>query len=110
MEITGKVIAILPLREGSNSNGGWKSQDFVVETTGQYPKKVCLNLFGDKVGLMPNINEDVTASIEVESREYNEKWFTTVRVWKLVKNGAQTPQQATNTVVEVDSADDGLPF
>ena len=50
MEITGKVIFILPLRSGISKNGKeWKSQEFVIETDGQYPRKMCATLFNDKI-------------------------------------------------------------
>ena len=50
MEITGKVIFILPLRSGISKNGKeWKSQEFVIEIPGNYPRKICINIFGDKI-------------------------------------------------------------
>lgn len=103
MEIQGKVIAVLPLREGAS----WKAQDFIIETKGQYPKKVCLSLFGDKVVLMPNIGDEVTASIEIESREYNDKWFTTVRAWKIATHSAA---QAHQPSIDSINPSDPLPF
>lgn len=107
MEISGKVIAVLPLKEGAS----WKAQDFIIETKGQYPKKVCLNLFGDKVALMPNVGDEVTASIEIESREYNDKWFTTVRVWKIaITQTAQIQNQTASGPVGGVNSDTDLPF
>ena len=47
MEISGKIIAVLPLQSGEGKNGPWRSQDYVLETQEQYPKKVCFNLFGN---------------------------------------------------------------
>jgi hypothetical protein len=100
MEIKGQCIAVLPMQTGTGKNGKeWKSQDFVIETSGQYPKKVCINLFGDKITLIPNIGQQVTAHIEIESREYNERWFTTVRAWK-IDNG-QTGIQSTPVSLEM---------
>jgi len=53
MEIKGKIIAILPMQTGEGKNGTWKSLDAVIETDGQYPKKVVFNLFGDKIDTYP---------------------------------------------------------
>jgi len=39
MEISGKIIAVLPMATGEGKNGIWRSQDYVLETSDQYPKK-----------------------------------------------------------------------
>ena len=49
MEITGKIINLLSLQTGISKNGHWRKQDFIVETSGQYPKKVCISIWGDKI-------------------------------------------------------------
>lgn len=91
MEISGKIIAILPQTSGQGKNGTWRSQDYVLETGDQYPKKVCFNLFNDKIDQFPiAIDDQVNVSFDIESREYNGRWYTTVRAWKIDKNGAQT--------------------
>jgi hypothetical protein len=48
MEITGTVVSLLPMQSGQGKNGTWKKQEFILETPGQYPKKVCLSLMGRK--------------------------------------------------------------
>lgn len=91
MEITGKVVEILPEQSGEGRNGTWRRQEFIVEIPGQYPRKVCIALWGDKidqVGL--KTGEEVTASVDIESREYNGKWFTSVKAWKVDKVQAST--------------------
>jgi hypothetical protein len=86
MEISGKIIAVLPLATGQGKNGTWRSQDYVLETGDQYPKKVCFNFFGDKIEQFPlAIDDTVTVSFDLESREYNGRWFTSVRAWKVEK-------------------------
>lgn len=109
MEISGKIIAVLPIATGQGKNGTWRSQDYVLETADQYPKKVCFNLFGDKIDQYQiGIDETVNISFDVESREYNGRWYTTVRVWKVDKVGEQ---QASSPSVQ-PSASEGsdLPF
>jgi hypothetical protein len=87
MEISGKIIAVLPIATGQGKNGTWRSQDYVLETADQYPKKVCFNFFGDKIDQFPlAIDEMVTVSFDLESREYNGRWFTSVRAWKVDKS------------------------
>ena len=87
MVISGKIIAVLPIATGQGKNGTWRSQDYVLETADQYPKKVCFNLFGDKIDQFPiGIDDQVNVSFDVESREYNGRWYTTIRAWKIEKN------------------------
>lgn len=86
MEISGKIIAIPPQQSGVGKNGPWRSQDYVLETEGQYPKKVCFNLFNDRIDKFPiDMGEQVTVSFDIESREYNGRWYTTIRAWNVKK-------------------------
>lgn len=87
MEITGKVIQILPEQTGVKKDGSsWLKQDFVIETNDKYPKKVCITTFEDKVPIPP-VGKEIEVSINLESREYNERWYTEVRAWKIVVKG-----------------------
>lgn len=92
MELTGTVIALLPEVNGQGKNGTWRKQEFILEIPSQYPRKVCISLWGDKIdqaGLQ--VNDTVTASIDVESREYNSRWYTEVKAWKVEKSGGSQP-------------------
>lgn len=82
MEIKGKIIAVLPVQTGDGKNGQWKAQDFVIEVGGQYPKKVCLNMYGDKIKDL-SVGQEVNVSFDPESRESNGRWFTTLKSWKI---------------------------
>lgn len=114
MELQGKCIAALPVENGTSKNGNaWKKQNFVIETTGQYPKKVCLQLFGDKVNECPNVGEDVKVSFDPESREWNGRWFTQLNAWKVERQ--QTAQPAPQQPAYAQPAPatppaDDLPF
>lgn len=91
MELIGKIIQVLPLQEGvSKAGNAWKKQEYILETLGtQYPRKVCFNLFGDNVDKFPmQVGQDVTVSIDIESREFNGRWYTDVRAWNVL-NGVQ---------------------
>ena len=113
MEIKGKCVAILPLQSGTGKNGEWKSQDFVIETGDQYPKQVCVNAFGDKIQYIPEIGQEVNVSFDIESREYNGRWYTTVKAWKIEKVGAgQTPSSndVTSPVTDTPATGSDLPF
>ena len=85
MEIKGKVIQVMEVVTGQSSKGQWSKQDFIMETGDKYPKKVCITLWGqeniDKYDLVAGMT--VTAFLELDSREYQGKWFTNVRAWKI---------------------------
>jgi len=85
MEITGQIIQLLPEVTGTGRSGNsWRKQEFILETRGQYPRKVCMSLWGDKIDQFSlQSGAEITASVEVESREYNGRWYTDVRAWKI---------------------------
>jgi hypothetical protein len=85
MEITGQIIQMLPEVTGTGRSGNsWRKQEFILETHGQYPRKVCMSLWGDKIDQFPlQQGSEITASVEVESREYNGRWYTDIRAWKI---------------------------
>jgi hypothetical protein len=111
MEIQGKIIQVLPLQSGEGKNGPWKKQDFVIETESQYPKKVCISVWGDRID--DNIIQEgnpVVASIDVESREYNGRWYTDVKAWKLEgQGGGAAPAPAASQQSGVSAASTPLP-
>ena len=112
MEIKGKIIHVLPLQEGvSKAGNAWKKQEYVLETYDQYPRKVCFDLFGDKADqYRAAIGDDVVLSFDIESREYNGRWFTSIRGWKLEKATADAPVPPMNEMPPVAVATDIPPF
>lgn len=125
MDINGRVIQVLPEQSGEGKNGTWRKQDFVIETESQYPKKICFTVWGDKINpqLMQEGNQ-LNVSFDIESREYNGRWYTDVKAWKMEMAGegqsnnsgfapqAAAPAQAPAQLSEdlKASGDDDLPF
>lgn len=95
METTGIVIKVLDTQRGLSAGTGrpWAIRGFVIETHDQYPRKQYIELFGEERinTLTPNVGDDVTVSIDIESRESNGRWYTSARAWKVAK--AQAAQQ-----------------
>ena len=89
MEVSGKIIEILEVKSGKSANGEWRKQEYVLETEAEYPKKVCFMAWGDKIDQF-NIQqgETVAVSIDLESREYNGRWYTDVKAWKVSRDGS----------------------
>jgi len=124
MNVQGRIFAILPIATGEGKNGTWRSQDAVLETEGQYPKKVCFNLFGDKIEQFPlTIGQLVNVHFEIDSREYNGRWFTGIKAWKIESGStpayasaaapvavAQSLPNDAAVIEAVAGGDDDLPF
>ena len=106
MEVSGKIIAVLPIATGQGKNGTWRSQDYVLETADQYPKKVCFNLFGDKIDQFPiAIDDMVNVSFDIDSKEYNGRWFTNIRAWKVEKNVVNAAAPSSSNSAPAQSFD-----
>lgn len=92
MEITGKIIAVLPASSGTSARTGnpWMSQDYVIETHDQYPKKCCFRVFGqDKIqNFNIQVGEEMTVSFDIDCHEYNGRWFNDIRAWAVNRNVA----------------------
>lgn len=100
MEQTGIVIAILNARSGVSKQGNaWKTQEYVIETQEQYPKKMCFELYGDDKIQQANIQvgEQLKVFFDVDAREWNGRWFNSLRAWKVEHLSAQAVQQAPGT-------------
>ncbi len=95
MELKGKIIKILPEQSGEGRNGTWKKQEYVIELPGQYPKQVCFYAWGDTIeSFALKEGEEVTVSIDIESREYNGKWYTNIKGWRVSRDAAAAPAPA----------------
>ena len=125
MKITGRVIDVLEEQSGEGRNGPWRKQDFILETEGEYANKICITQWGDnieKFDIKPG--DALTAHIDLRSREYNERWYTDVKAWKIEKDepvgGVAEPGAASGPGApggespplpdEEDVGDDDLPF
>lgn len=102
MEIVGKIVQVLPAQEGVSKSTGnpWKIQSYILETLEQYPRKVCFEIFGeDRIKNNPcEIDQIVTVSFDIESREFNGRWYTSIRAWR-VQQGDTTANAADQPVV-----------
>ncbi len=96
IEIIGRLQVVLPVQNINGKNGTITKQEFVIETMDQYPKKVCLEAWNDKVDILRTIQPgtQVTVSFNPESREYNGRWYTSLRAWKIDLSGGAAPHQS----------------
>ena len=99
MDISGKITKFLKEQTGNGRNGTWVKLEFIIETNEQYPKSVCIAAWGDKVDEIRRFNpgDQVKLSVNIESREYNERWYTDVKVWKIERDGGNSADGGTST-------------
>ncbi len=104
LDIRGKIIQIMPLQSGVSKTGNsWSKQEFVIETEEQFPKKVCFTLFGDKVSLLNGLSNgsQIDVSFNLESREFNGKWYSNINAWKInpvTSQASPVPEYTTNDI------------
>ena len=103
MELSGKVIAVLEPRGGVSKTGNaWKVQEYVIETHDQYPRRMCFDVFvEDKINQFNiQVGEELTVSFDIDAREWQGRWFNSIRAWKVERANVQQPMPA----------DGGVPF
>jgi hypothetical protein len=121
LKVKGTIKQILKAESGVSKVGNeWKKQEFVIETSEQFPKKVCFTLFNDKFSLLDKVSEgeEVEVSFNLESREYNGKWFHNINAWKIEKDVSSgniqdvPPEYRLDDIPPepADSEENGLPF
>jgi len=123
MEITGKITNILPIQTGVGKTGNeWKKQEIIIQTEEQYPKSICITLWGNAISDKIKQGDKIKASIDIESREFNGKWYTTVKAWKIESLSASNENEVEKDFKEEPRGDedldvlwsndekDGLPF
>ena len=132
MEIIGKAIAALPVKSGVSQRTGeqWQSREYVIETQEQFPKKMCFEVFGTDKLKEFNIrnNELIKVHFDITAREYNGKWYNSIRAWKVERVNpdssvvgstsaepvaqapAPAPAPAPAAAPAVHESEDDLPF
>lgn len=94
-DITGKIIAVLPTKSGTSARGTqWSSQTAVIETHEQYPKRVAFDVLGDKITEFNlQVGEEVTVSFDIDARQYQDRWFNSIKAWNIIRPGQQAHMQ-----------------
>lgn len=132
MELIGKAIAALPVKSGVSQRTGeqWQSREYVIETQEQFPKKMCFEVFGTEKLKEFNIrnNDLIKVHFDITAREYNGKWYNSVRAWKVehvnpdgsvvgytaaapvAQAPAHAPAHAPAAAPAVHESEDDLPF
>jgi hypothetical protein len=117
LQIKGRLIKKLESQSGTNKAGTvWIKKDFIIETIEQYPKSICVSAWGDKSDIIEyaQIGDEFSISVIIESREYNGKWYTDLKVWNISKtSAAKVPDETKHAYTQADLEDEDqsdLPF
>ncbi len=93
LEIEGKLVQFFDEQTGVSQQSGkaWRKQAFLLETEEQYPKKAVFNSWNETVDALKflRIGEKIRVSFRIESREFNERWYTDLTAWRIVKISEQ---------------------
>lgn len=119
MELEGRIARKLTVQTGTSARGAWSKQEFILEyQEGNFPSQVCMNVWGDdKVKELDRyqVGDKVKVSFNLSSREFNGRWYTDVRAWR-IEPAAQTPPPPMEAPMpSVDDlpapiSDEDLPF
>ena len=103
MELTGRIIAVLPAQSGVSARTGnnWMSQDYVIEVPGQFPRKCLFRIFGeDRIKQFAiQQGEDLTVQFDIDAHEFNGRWFNDIRAYNVIRGQVQQQQPAVGSPV-----------
>ena len=120
MEVEGIVHKVYPVENGESKAGkAYSRTTIIIDTQKQYDPLVAIDVFGaDKcdMALKLEVGKKVKAFINIKSREYKDKWYTSANLWKIESQNQQPQQEQKeplgdiNSYQEDDDDDDDLPF
>lgn len=97
MEFEGTVYKIMPVTKGTSARGEWQRQDVVFDYNdgSSFTRKISVTFF-NRPDDVAKLREDSAyhVSVNVESREYNGRWYTDIRAWRLQPKQAEAPAAA----------------
>ena len=110
--VEGRIIQKLDIESGQSARGPWQKQNFIIETTDtQFPRKICIGLWTNQIQTLQSyqIGDMIRAYINIESREFNGRWYTDIRAWKL-ENPATTPMPQPAMPYGQPMPQQGMPY
>ncbi len=98
LELECNIVKKLDVVNGQSARGPWAKQEFIVQyQDGNYPTQLVMNVWGaDKVADLGQYNpgDRVKVSLTPSSREFNGRWYTDIRAWKIERAAAPAPAAA----------------
>ena len=110
MEFKAKFIRPGGYKEGEN----WRKQEGIFETSDKYPKTIAVSFFNELVDKLADLKQgiDYILCVDIESREWNGKWYTDVKAWRVALPG-ESKEDTTSAPVQQQQQQnekDDLPF
>lgn len=105
MDFEGTVLTVLPVVKGTNARGEWIKQEVIFEQPGEFNRKICVGFWGDKAAEAGTLRpgEVVNISANVESREFNGRWYTDVRAWRMTRKAPAAAAPAPDALPPLDT-------
>jgi hypothetical protein len=114
VELKGRMLEKLKPISGEGRNGKWEKQEFIIETEDQYPKKICISVWNDKLSMLESIVDGdlIKVQVNIESREYNSRWYTDIRAWRIERESDEgsLPPPEDLPPPDLENAEGDLPF
>lgn len=114
LEIEGRIVSKLNVQSGTSARGAWEKQEFIVELQeGNFPSNVCMNVWGaDKVRDLEKyqVGDRVKIAFNLSSREYNGRWYTDVRAWRIEPAGTADAGNGADAHGQYDAANAGRTY
>ena len=101
-EVQAKILRLLPEQKGVSSKGEWVKNGFIVETQSDYPRKMQFDVLGterwSKMSPYVQVGRIVKVSFDIESREWNNRWFTSLTAFSVFSKESEMGQSGTQSV------------
>ena len=118
MEVQVKITEIIEPQTFLGRDGvtNYTRYSFVGTTFGDYPRVIYFQTLGqDKYSQMNiQLGGIYTVSFDIESRKYNDKYFTSINAWKAIRETEQSVAQQqtyqTNTVSQPQAPAQQQPY
>ena len=116
LKITGIITKVLEVQKGTSKAGkDWQKLQFIVETEEEYNNTYCFELFGeDKISDFSKWNKErskVTVKFNVQTNEWNGKYFTSLSAWNVYNEFKDAPSEAEKEMKEMqEESESDLPF
>ncbi len=96
-DVVGVLTQKLPTQSGTSAKGNaWERTDIILslDSNGNFPINLCIELFGERAHIADNIplNSRVRVGINLSSREFNGRWFSSIRGWRIELDNGMQPQ------------------
>ena len=116
MKLTGKIKVISEVQEGTSKAGkDWKKLNFVIANNEGYENReqiFAFDIFGaekvDKFLQYNKVGYSVDVSFNIESKEFNGKYYTNLSAWKVFK--AEEVKEIPEMKGTTEALDNDLPF